>query len=227
MTIDPPLVLCWTWAMIAGWRAAQPDGKTRHWLIVGLAMGLGFLCKYTAACQIVCWAILFALWPAARAHLRRPGPWLALLIFLVCTTAGHHLECATRLDHRPSRRGQCRPAQPVASDAALLLGLSVCRSGFAESGFLHRRAVGHAGFWKPAARTSAMALLFLHGRAAVPRLLALFVSFAHFAELDCARHPADVLPHGYLLDERRRRARPFLAMRARLANHRQAGRKRT
>ena len=86
MTIDPPLVLCWTWAMLAGWRAAQPDGQTRHWLIVGLAMGLGFLCKYTAAGQIVCWAILFALWPAARAHLRRPGPWLALLVFLVCTT---------------------------------------------------------------------------------------------------------------------------------------------
>ena len=48
MTVDPPLVLCWTWAMIAGWRAAQPDGKTRDWLVVGLAMGLGFLCKYTA-----------------------------------------------------------------------------------------------------------------------------------------------------------------------------------
>jgi membrane-associated phospholipid phosphatase len=86
MTVDPPLVLCWTWAMIAGWRAAQPDGQTRHWLVVGLAMGLGFLCKYTAACQIACWAICFALWPAARAHLRRPGPWLALLIFLACTT---------------------------------------------------------------------------------------------------------------------------------------------
>jgi membrane-associated phospholipid phosphatase len=86
MTIDPPLVLCWMWAMIAGWRAAQPDGKTRDWLVVGLAMGLGFLCKYTAACQIACWAIFFALWPATRAHLRRPGPWLALLIFLVCTT---------------------------------------------------------------------------------------------------------------------------------------------
>jgi len=86
MTIDPPMVLCWMWALVAGWRAAQPDGKIRDWLIVGLAMGLGLLCKYTAACQIACWAIFFALWPAARAHLRRPGPWLALLIFLVCTT---------------------------------------------------------------------------------------------------------------------------------------------
>jgi membrane-associated phospholipid phosphatase len=85
MTIDPPLVLCWTWAMIAGWRAVQPDGRTGHWLVVGLAMGLGFLCKYTAAFQIICWAIFFALSPKARVHLRRPGSWLALLVFSLCT----------------------------------------------------------------------------------------------------------------------------------------------
>lgn len=86
MTIDPPLVLCWAWAMVVGWRALQPEGKTRDWLVVGLATGLGFLCKYTAACQIVCWAIWFALRPPARIHLRKPGPWLALAIFLLCTT---------------------------------------------------------------------------------------------------------------------------------------------
>jgi membrane-associated phospholipid phosphatase len=86
MTIDPPLVLCWTWALVAGWRAVQPDGQTRHWLVVGLAMGLGFLCKYSALYQIVCWAIFFALWAAARPHLRKRGPWLALLVFLICTT---------------------------------------------------------------------------------------------------------------------------------------------
>ena len=85
MTIDPPLVLCWMWALVAGWRAAQADGRTRDWLVVGLAMGLGFLCKYTAACQIACWVVLFALWKPARTHLRRPGPWLALLVFLFCT----------------------------------------------------------------------------------------------------------------------------------------------
>jgi hypothetical protein len=85
MTIDPPLVLCWMWALVAGWRAVQPDGQIRHWLIVGLAMGLGFLCKYSALYQFVCWAVFFALWPAARTHLRKPGPWLALLIFLICT----------------------------------------------------------------------------------------------------------------------------------------------
>jgi 4-amino-4-deoxy-L-arabinose transferase-like glycosyltransferase len=85
MTIDPPLVLCWTWALVAGWRAMQPDGKTRDWLVVGLAMGLGFLCKYNAFYQIICFGIFFALWPTARIHLRKPGPWLALMIFLICT----------------------------------------------------------------------------------------------------------------------------------------------
>ena len=85
MTVDSPLVLCWTWAFVAGWRALKPDGQTRHWLVVGLAMGLGFLCKYSALYQIVCWAIFFLLWPPARVQLRRPGPRLALLIFLACT----------------------------------------------------------------------------------------------------------------------------------------------
>jgi len=85
MTVDPPLVLCWMLAMVAGWRAAQSDGKTRDWLMVGLAMGLGFLCKYTAVMQIVCWPVLFALAPATRTHLRKPGPWLALLVFSICT----------------------------------------------------------------------------------------------------------------------------------------------
>jgi hypothetical protein len=32
----------------------------------------------------LCWAVFFALWPPARKHLRRPGPYLALLINLVC-----------------------------------------------------------------------------------------------------------------------------------------------
>ncbi|HEY4416896.1 MAG TPA: glycosyltransferase family 39 protein [Verrucomicrobiae bacterium] len=96
MTVDPPYVLCWMWALIAGWRALKPDGKTRDWLSVGLAMGLGFLCKPNAYFQIICWLIFFALQPSARIHLRKPGPWLALLICAICTlppviwNAQHH-----------------------------------------------------------------------------------------------------------------------------------------
>jgi membrane-associated phospholipid phosphatase len=84
MTIDPPLVLCWMWAVIAAWRAVQPDGRTRDWLVVGLATGLAFLCKQSAIFLPVCLGIYFALQPSARVHLRRPGPWLALGILAVC-----------------------------------------------------------------------------------------------------------------------------------------------
>lgn len=84
MTIDPLSVLFWTAAMIAGWRAVQPNGKTRDWLWVGLWMGFGFLSKYTALFQWLCWAVFFALWKPARLHLRRPGPYLALVVNGIC-----------------------------------------------------------------------------------------------------------------------------------------------
>jgi hypothetical protein len=84
MTIDPLSVLFWTAAMLAGWRAVRQDTTTRQWLWVGLWMGLGFLSKYTELFQLLCWAVFFALWPPARKHLRRPGPYLALLVNLLC-----------------------------------------------------------------------------------------------------------------------------------------------
>jgi 4-amino-4-deoxy-L-arabinose transferase-like glycosyltransferase len=84
MTIDPLSVLFWTAAMVAGWRAVQPGGSTRQWLWVGLWMGLGSLGKYTNLFQWICWGVFFAAWPPARPHLRRRGPWLALLIAAVC-----------------------------------------------------------------------------------------------------------------------------------------------
>lgn len=80
MTVDPLSVLFWTLAVLAGWRAIQPDGLTRHWCWVGVWMGLGLLSKYTALLQWLCWVVFFMLWRPARPHLRRPGPYLALLI---------------------------------------------------------------------------------------------------------------------------------------------------
>jgi membrane-associated phospholipid phosphatase len=85
MTVDPLSVLFWTAAMLAGWRAIQPNGSTGDWLWVGLWMGVGFLSKYTALFQFLCWAVLFLLWPPARKHLKRPGPYLALLLTGLCT----------------------------------------------------------------------------------------------------------------------------------------------
>ena len=84
MTIDPPSVLFWTLAMIAGWRAIQERSATADWIWIGLWMGLGFLSKYHELLQPVSWIIIFALLPSTRVQLRRPGPWLALAINLVC-----------------------------------------------------------------------------------------------------------------------------------------------
>ena len=86
MTIDPLSVLFWTAAMISGWRAVKPGGKTSEWLWTGMWLGLGFLSKYTELLQLVCWVIFFILWKPARAHLRKPGPYLALLINILCFT---------------------------------------------------------------------------------------------------------------------------------------------
>lgn len=85
MTIDPPSVLFWTAAMFAGWRAVQTDGKTSQWCWTGLWLGLGFLSKYTELFQLLCWAVFFVLWKPARIHLRKPGPYLALLINALCS----------------------------------------------------------------------------------------------------------------------------------------------
>lgn len=85
MTIDPLSVLFWTAAMISGWRAVRED-STRWWLWTGLWLGLGFLSKYTALFQWLCWAVYFALSPSARRQLKRPGLYLALGINVLLAT---------------------------------------------------------------------------------------------------------------------------------------------
>lgn len=84
MTIDPLSVLFWTLAMVLGWRAIRRD-STADWAWAGVAVGLGFLSKYTGLFQWISWIVFFALWKPARAQLRRPGPYIALGITLLST----------------------------------------------------------------------------------------------------------------------------------------------
>ena len=84
MTVDPLSVLFWTAAMFAGWKSIRPDAGVRQWAWVGLWMGLGFLSKYTALFQLLCWVVFFSVWRPARIHLRRAGPWVALLLNVLC-----------------------------------------------------------------------------------------------------------------------------------------------
>ncbi len=82
LTIDPLSVVFWTAAMLAGWRAMERDSLAL-WAWTGVWLALGFLSKYTELFQLACWAVFFTLWPPARKHLRKPGPWLALGINLL------------------------------------------------------------------------------------------------------------------------------------------------
>ena len=88
ITVDPPLVLFWTVAMVLGWRALQapPERATTFWILSGLCTGLAALSKYAGLYQLICWVFVFVAWPQARLHLRKPGPWIGLALSLLCLT---------------------------------------------------------------------------------------------------------------------------------------------
>ena len=66
MTIDPISIFAWAWAMAVFWNALQSRELWR-WVILGFAIGVGFLAKFTNGVQLVCIG-LFLLW--SRDHRR-------------------------------------------------------------------------------------------------------------------------------------------------------------
>jgi len=80
MTIDPLLVFFWTLAMYAFHQAVNE--KPRMWWLVGLALGLGMLAKYTTLFLYISFALYLAFYD--RRHLRQKGPYLALGLSLLC-----------------------------------------------------------------------------------------------------------------------------------------------
>jgi 4-amino-4-deoxy-L-arabinose transferase-like glycosyltransferase len=79
MTPDAPLLTFWIACL---WALARllDGGDERWWLAVGLFAGLALDSKYTAALLWFGIAIWLLVCPAARAWLRRPGPWLGALV---------------------------------------------------------------------------------------------------------------------------------------------------
>ena len=45
MTIDPPLVLCWTAALLVFWNAVLDPGRRSRWIWLTFFLGLGHLSK--------------------------------------------------------------------------------------------------------------------------------------------------------------------------------------
>ncbi len=199
MTVDPLSVLFWTAAMLAGWRAVQPDGKTSHWLWTGLWMGLGFLSKYTELLQWVCWAVFFVLWKPARRHLRKPGPYLALLTNLVCALPVLIWNAQNgwiTVSHVANDAGA---GQPWHFTLNYLQRFSCERIVFAQPGLPHCRAVGGHRLLAFPAKRSAAGLFFQHGRSPLSPLFPVHIAFARAGKLDRAFRAATVLRDGGLL----------------------------
>jgi 4-amino-4-deoxy-L-arabinose transferase-like glycosyltransferase len=82
MTIDAPFVVAWTLGLWVAHRALT-GGGTATWLLLGLAVGLGSLAKYTMLFALPAFALYLWLAPERRASLRSRRPALAVLTALI------------------------------------------------------------------------------------------------------------------------------------------------
>ncbi|HEX8280138.1 MAG TPA: glycosyltransferase family 39 protein [Chthoniobacterales bacterium] len=86
MTIDPLSIFFWTAAMFTFWLALERAPEfSWHWPLTGFLIGLGFLCKYTNALELISVVIVLALVPRFRREFMRPGFYLLLGAFAICT----------------------------------------------------------------------------------------------------------------------------------------------
>jgi hypothetical protein len=84
MTIDPLSIFFWTAAMITFWFAAEKAPQfSFYWPVTGLLLGLGFLCKYTNALELLSILLVLAMAPRLRSEFRRPGIYVLLGVFAV------------------------------------------------------------------------------------------------------------------------------------------------
>lgn len=85
MTIDPLSVFFWTAAMFTFWIALEKAPRfSRFWPLTGLLIGLGFLCKYTNAFELLCVVLFLALTPRLRREFRHRGVYMLFACFAIC-----------------------------------------------------------------------------------------------------------------------------------------------
>src|SRR5437868_6388831 len=85
MTIDPLSIFFWVAAMYTFWLALERAERTTWiWTLTGLLIGIGFLCKYTNAFELISIVLVLALVPRHRREFKRPGFYFLLGAFAVC-----------------------------------------------------------------------------------------------------------------------------------------------
>ncbi len=97
MTIDSPFIFFWILSLYLFWKAiggsfnSHPlngvekgdGGRTGSWILLGAAIGLGLLTKYTMALFYLCGLLFFAFNKESRKFLVSKGPYLTLLVSLI------------------------------------------------------------------------------------------------------------------------------------------------
>ncbi len=141
-TYDPPLVFFWTLSLLLLHSALFPAGgkpaagQSRSWMLAGLAAGFGLLSKLTMLMMLPSLLLFLLLSPKHRFWLRRPEPWAASLLMLLCFSgvifwnAHHHwwtfrhlLFLEHKAHHTPLRRlGDFIGSQALLLGPALFLG---------------------------------------------------------------------------------------------------------
>ena len=85
MTIDPLSVFFWTTAAYAFWVAIERESLW-PWVLTGVLVGAGALCKYINLFQLVCFIIFLAMDSTRRRRLWSPGFFLMVIVaLLMCT----------------------------------------------------------------------------------------------------------------------------------------------
>jgi 4-amino-4-deoxy-L-arabinose transferase-like glycosyltransferase len=85
MTIDPLSIFFWTAAMFTFWLALERSPEfSGYWPATGLLIGLGFLCKYTNALELVSVLLVLAVAPRLRQEFKNPALYWLLGAFAIC-----------------------------------------------------------------------------------------------------------------------------------------------
>jgi 4-amino-4-deoxy-L-arabinose transferase-like glycosyltransferase len=81
LTIDAPLACCYVWTLIACAHGLR-TGRFWPWLVAGLLIAIGILAKYTMVLVFPVVGLALLTEAPYRTNLRRPGPYVALLLGL-------------------------------------------------------------------------------------------------------------------------------------------------
>jgi dolichyl-phosphate-mannose-protein mannosyltransferase len=113
MTIDPLSIFFWVAAMFTFWLALERTANALWaWSLTGLLIGLGFLCKYTNAFELISVVLVLALAPRHRREFTRHRLYILLSAFATCLVPpliwNYHHTWVT-LSHLQSRGGLDQP----------------------------------------------------------------------------------------------------------------------